>query len=150
MSTSNSRTKMGNAMMVVGMILIVLGFSFVSAILSGLLGHSVTLDKMTIMGNSISRWGLMLSVLGDIIKSYHKDLTKNTKLLIGIACTIYLLGWVLSLLVPVDRITTLGSIPSYMILGTIVVISIVFWGSLAAGLFRMHQESKELEESGRR
>ncbi len=143
MSTSMNRTKTSNAIMAVGIAFIVLGTSFISAFLSGLLGHSIALDKMTFLGNSIFSWGVILLIAGDIIKLYHKGLTKKTKLLIWIPCIIYLLGYLCSGLIPINRITTLGPIPSYLIIGILVVLSIVFWGALLGGLYRMHRESKE-------
>ena len=137
------KRKTGNAMMAVGIAFMVLGSSFVSAFLSGLLGYSIALDKMTVLGNSIFRWGIILLIAGDIIKLYHKGITKKTKLLIWIPLIVYLFGYLCSWLVPVERITTLESTSSYIVFGIILVISIIFWGTLIGGLYCLHRESKE-------
>ena len=130
--------------MAVGIACIVLGTSFVSAFFSGLFGHSIALDKLTVLGNSISRWGVILVIAGDIIRLYHKGLSKKTKLLIWIPCIIYVIGYLLFLLAPINRMITVDwTSASNIIAGIIVLTSVVFWGALISGLYLMHRESKE-------
>ena len=144
METLKTRIMLGKTMMPVGVIILWLGLSFVSALLSGLLGKDLALDEIHFMGNSLFSWGSILLITGYILKWYRKGLSKKTKLLVFIPCALYVLLYLWTLAFPADRISDISFNP-YVLAGLIIIGSLAFWGALFSGLYRMYREAKELD-----
>lgn len=148
METMKTRKLLGNAIIIAGVVLMVLSTSFVSGFLSGFLGKSIALHESLFLGSSIFSWGVTLLVAGDIIKMYRNRMTKKTKLLLLIPCSIYLLLLMITVIFPPQRICTIPSCSSAATVLSVLLIvaSIVFWGCLLGGLYRMHREAKILDK----
>lgn len=144
METSKTRRIIGNTMMGVGVVLLVFGLSFVSGLLSGLLGKNLALNEIHLMGHSLFSWGMILLVAGYVLKMYRKGLSKKTKLLVFIPCAIYVLLYLWTLAFPADRIGQI-SMNSNLLVGLTIIGSLAFWGALLSGLSRMRREVKVLD-----
>ena len=145
MEAVKTRRIIANTMMTVGVIILLLGLSFVSSLLSGLSGKNLALDEIQFMGNSLFSWGMILLVAGYVLKMYRKGLSKKTKLLVFIPCALYVLLYLWTLVFPADRIGHIST-NSYILGGLIIIGAFAFWGALLSGLYRMHCEVKILDQ----
>ena len=148
METLKIRKMIGNAIMVAGIVIWILGTDYVSGFLSGFLRRDIALYEILFLGNSLCHWGIVLVVGGYILKMYRKGLSKKTKLLVIIPCAFYLLLFVLSLIIPSSMMAKMGAKPFdgncenlfYGLVIIVMMVSIVFWGALLSGLYRMYRE----------
>ena len=154
MESLRIRKMIGVTIMVAGLVTWLLGTDFVSGLLRGFLGMDIALNEILFLGNSLCHWGIILMVGGYILKMYRKGLSKKTKLMVLIPCAFYLLLYVLSLIIPASMMAKMGAKPFdgncenlfYGLVIIVMMVSIVFWGALLSGLYRMYREVVVLDK----
>jgi hypothetical protein len=144
METLKIRKMIGNAIMVAGIVIWILGTDNVSGFLSGFLRRDIALYEILFLGNSLCHWGIVLVVGGYILKMYRKGLSKKTKRLVFIPCALYVLLYIWTLMFPADRISYISFNPT-LLAGLFIIGSIAFWIALLSGLYRMYREVQVLD-----
>ena len=158
MESLRIRKMIGETIMVAGLFTWLLGTDFVSGLLRGFLGMDVALNEILFLGNSLCHWGIILVVGGYILKMYRKGLSKKTKLLVLVPCALYWLLYVLSLIIPTSMMAQMGAKPFdgncenlfYGLMIIVMMVSIVFWGALLSGLYRMYREATKLDRGDKK
>lgn len=146
MESLKIRKLIGETIRVAGLVIWLLGTDFISGLLREFLGMDIALNEIHFLGNSLCHWGIILVIGGYILKMFRKGLSKKTKLLVLIPCALYLLLFVLTLIFPVSGIGTMSlSNGENILVGLVIIESIVFWGSLLSGLYRMYREATKLD-----
>ena len=158
MESLRIRKMIGVTIMVAGLVTWLLGTDFVSGLLRGFLGMDIALNEILFLGGSLCYWGIILVVGGYILKMYRKGLSKKTKLLALVPCALYWLLYVLSLIIPASMMAQMGAKPFdgncenlfYGLMIIVMMVSIVFWGALLSGLYRMYCEATKLDRGDKK